>query len=303
MYARILTDGKPENVYLGLMNVNGASAADIAQELGEFLTGLGIVDWKARIVGLGTDGASVNMGCHGGLGVLLKKDIPYLVQIHCVAHKLELGVLDACKGVAYLSKFQNTIKSLLKFYSHSGKRLRELSAVSEILDITLRKYGKWNSTRWIASKVRVMKAVNDNWTSTITHLEEKAASSNSSEANTAKGLLRTCRSVRFIAFLGFMCDFTTALSKLSEAFQSDDLSLSSVLDELDATLGYLEQLKSSPGITYSQCLKDFDNIEQPTTFRGLHVTCGKEGIDLASHDAKALTDGAVTYIQKRFTIF
>ena len=53
-------------------------------------------------MGWGTDGASVNMGCRGGLDVLLKEDIPYLVQIHCVAHKLELGVLDACKGVQYI---------------------------------------------------------------------------------------------------------------------------------------------------------------------------------------------------------
>ena len=73
--------------------------------------------------------------------MLLKKDIPHLLQIHCVDHKLELGVLDACKGVEYILKFQDTIKSLLRFYSYSGKRLRELSAVSEILDTTLRKYG------------------------------------------------------------------------------------------------------------------------------------------------------------------
>ena len=77
------------------MDVNGTSAAEIAKELGKFLTELGIADWSTRMVGLGTDGASVNMGCRGGLGVLLKEDIPYLVQIHCVAHKLELGVLDA----------------------------------------------------------------------------------------------------------------------------------------------------------------------------------------------------------------
>ena len=69
VYARILSDGKPENVYLGLMTVNGTTAVDIAQELGEFLMGLGVVDWKARMVGLGTDGASVNTGCHNGLGI------------------------------------------------------------------------------------------------------------------------------------------------------------------------------------------------------------------------------------------
>ena len=82
VYARIF---KPENVYLGLMYVNGASAADIAQELDEFFTGLSIVDWKAKMVGLGTDDASVNMGCHGGLGTVYGPQKRSL-QIHCVAH-------------------------------------------------------------------------------------------------------------------------------------------------------------------------------------------------------------------------
>ena len=71
VYVRVIKGGKPENVYLGLMNVNGTSAADIAKELGVFLTGLGIIDWNARMVALGTDGASVNMGCLGDLGALL----------------------------------------------------------------------------------------------------------------------------------------------------------------------------------------------------------------------------------------
>jgi hypothetical protein len=83
VYVRILTDdGISENVYLGLMEVNGTTAAEIAKELGKFLTKLGIADWSTRMVGLGTDGASVNIGWRGGLGVLLKEDIPHLIQIH-----------------------------------------------------------------------------------------------------------------------------------------------------------------------------------------------------------------------------
>ena len=202
----------------------------------------------------------------------------------------------------YISKFQDTIKALLRFYSKSGKRLRELSAIGKALDSVLRQYGKWNSTRWIASKARVMKALDDNWTSTIMHLREKAASSTNQEASTAKGLLQICSLVRFITFLGFMCDFTLALSNLSEAFQSDHLSLSSVLDELDATLGYLEQLKPSPGIIYARFLSQFDSIHQPTSFCGLNVTGGKRGFNLASSDIETLTVGAITYIQKQFAV-
>jgi hypothetical protein len=124
----------------------------------------------------------------------------------------------------------------LRFYSKSAKRLRELSAIGNALDSVLQQYGKWNSTRLIACKARVMKALDDNWTSTIMHLSEKAAASSTSlEPSTAKGLLHICSLVRFVTFIGFMCDFTLALSNLSEAFQFDHLSLCSVLDEFDAT--------------------------------------------------------------------
>ena len=34
---------------------------------------LGIIDWKRRLIALGTDGASVNVGIHGGLGALISK--------------------------------------------------------------------------------------------------------------------------------------------------------------------------------------------------------------------------------------
>ena len=113
--------------------VKSGTAGGILEELDEFFLQLGITNWKSKVVGLGTDGASVNLGCHGGLGAILKKDIPHLIQIHCIAHKLELAVLDACKRVGYVEKFQNTIKCVLKYYSRSGKRLYQLSQVGKVL--------------------------------------------------------------------------------------------------------------------------------------------------------------------------
>ena len=86
-----------------------------------FFTELGIDNFMSKLVGLGTDGASVNCGPRSGIGAIINKDIPHLVHIHCIAHKLELAVLDACKQVAYIEKFQTTIKSLLKYYSQSSK--------------------------------------------------------------------------------------------------------------------------------------------------------------------------------------
>ena len=156
------------------------------------------------------------------------------------------------------------------------------------MDDTIRKYGTWNPVRWIASKSRTMEVVDNNWAATIHHLSSVAAASNNQEASTAKGLVRAMTSVNFIVFLGFMCDFTSALSALSNSFQSNSLTLCSAFDELDATLGMLEQLSSSPGYTLSKCLKEFDNAEIPSKFRGLEVTVGKKELSNATKNTSRL---------------
>ena len=212
------------------MAVTDGTAVGIAAELDSFLTGLGIFNWKSKLVGLGTDGASVNVGCHGGLGAILKQEIPYLLQIHCIAHRLELAVLDTCKHVEFVGNFQETIKSVLKFYSHSSKRVNELSEVGNALTSAIHTFGSWNPVRWIASKSRILKAMDSNWSATMLHLEQKASGGKRDEAATANGLLKKMCTVKFVYFLGFMCDFTSALTKLSEA---NELSLSDALDELD----------------------------------------------------------------------
>ena len=114
VYIRILNEGKPINVFLGLMVVNSGTAEGIFQGLQTFFTELGIDNSMSKLVGLGTDGACVNCSSRGGVGAIINKDIPHLIHIHCIAHKLELAVLEACKQVAYIEKFQTTIKSLLK---------------------------------------------------------------------------------------------------------------------------------------------------------------------------------------------
>ena len=38
-----------------------------------------------------TDGAAVVTGCHNGLGVKLKQLNNILIQVHCVAHRLNLA--------------------------------------------------------------------------------------------------------------------------------------------------------------------------------------------------------------------
>lgn len=303
VHIKYLENGMPVTLFLGLIEVENGTAEGILEGLGSFFSQLGVANWKTKLVGLGKDGASVNVGSQSGLGAILKRDIPYLIQIHCIAHKLELAVLDACKQVNYVEKFQNIVKRLLKYYSKSGKRLHELSEVGKILSQEVRSFGKWNPIRWIASKSRILKVINSNFSAVVTHLEEKAAGGGrSDEALVAKTLLKDITAIEFVYFLGFMCDLTTALGTLSQFFQLENVTLSSMSDELDATLGFI-QLQGSPGHTLASFINEFDDINGPTKFRNIGVSGGKKSIESSKRKVCALASGTVTYLEKRFTLY
>ena len=117
---QMLIENIPQNCFLGMLSLKHSTASNISEELGMFLTGIGVVDWKSKLVGLGNDGVSVNISYQGGLGVLLQKDISQLIPVHCEC-------------------------------------LRRLSLASKIVNDTVCKYGSWNPVHWIHPNLELYK--------------------------------------------------------------------------------------------------------------------------------------------------
>ena len=65
------------NMFLVLIKVDSGTAQRIAQSLQMFFTEVGLTNWISKLVVLGADGASVNMGESGGVGAM------FLVLIIC----------------------------------------------------------------------------------------------------------------------------------------------------------------------------------------------------------------------------
>lgn len=88
-----------------------------------------------KLVGCNFDGASVIMGKKSGIAVQIQEKVPQpVVILHCVAHNLDLAVLNAVKTIPYLENFHKTIRQVFKLNCYSPKKRREVDAVSEILD-------------------------------------------------------------------------------------------------------------------------------------------------------------------------
>ena len=63
----------------------------------------------AVLLSLGADGALVMSGCNEGVAAKLEKTYPWLIYIHCAAHRLNLIV------VAYFCKV-NAARAIIKAY-------------------------------------------------------------------------------------------------------------------------------------------------------------------------------------------
>ena len=104
------------------------------------------------LVCVSMDGASVNMGAKNGVAKKLSDTVTHPVIVtHCVAHRLELGILDAAKKASYIQDFEGVIKRIYKFYSRSPKRRAHLATLSEILDNDLVMYTNIKSIRWVCN--------------------------------------------------------------------------------------------------------------------------------------------------------
>ena len=91
------------------------------------------------------------------MAALLKENVPYMVEIYCVANRLELGILDAMKEERLLKDVKETLQGLYKHYHYSSKALRELREVAEALKLAVLKPVNVKGTRWVSHLSRALK--------------------------------------------------------------------------------------------------------------------------------------------------
>ena len=78
-----------------------------------------ICDWPQfinKLVGLGSDGASVMLGKNNGVIALLQATQPTVVPVHCSGHKLELAYKDAIKNTVLAEKVITMLTGLYYLY-------------------------------------------------------------------------------------------------------------------------------------------------------------------------------------------
>lgn len=94
--AKYVKDGEPVTHFLTNVAIENGKAHTIVNSLIQCLTKLGLD--PSKLVSLASDGAATMTGKKTGVGVQMKsKYSPFVVQTHCIAHRLNLAVTDFIK--------------------------------------------------------------------------------------------------------------------------------------------------------------------------------------------------------------
>ena len=182
-----LKDGTPVIKFLGVESPEQVDAKGLQTAVTTAFSRIDIPCFSYRLVGLGVDGASVNMGVHAGLGTKLREMAPWLVLVHCFNHRIELVIKDAFDGSSF-SKIDQMLQVLHSLYNARPKRYRELKRLAEACQISIPKPTKATGTCWIEHKVNAMKIVLENYGAFLSHIESLSQTdSNATKREELKG--------------------------------------------------------------------------------------------------------------------
>jgi len=165
VYIRYVCNGKVQTKLLGNVKITDGTANMITTELLQVLKKRHLD--VSRMVGFGSDGASVMTGRLNGVGVMLQKQAHHMIQIHCMAHRLALVCVDAANKNPYMQEYRTKLGQLYSYFSHSSLRCEKLELIQEVLNDEKVRLKEPIAVRWLAMHSAVM-AVQKSWQSLVT---------------------------------------------------------------------------------------------------------------------------------------
>ena len=152
---RYIANGETKTRFLAIIvELSDDRAITITDTLMQFC-GKMEFDILTKLFALGSDGASVMLGCQGGVSALMKERVPYLIADHCIAHRLALACRQAADEITYLKTFKRILDQLYRFCQNSAVRMAGLKAIQEVVNDPQLKLTQAKDVRWLSHEKTV----------------------------------------------------------------------------------------------------------------------------------------------------
>lgn len=177
-----------------------------------------------KLLGLGVDGASVNVGRRHSVTTILREINPELIVITCICHSFHLAAEEACKALPRHLDFM--IRETHGWFSNSTKRQIEYAEIYKtIADRLPKKIVRLSNTRWLV-RLQAIDSILEQWDALKLHFQITA--SNKERCYTASqlhGMFCSSENKLFLAFLSKSLKGVMAMNKLFQSEAVDPLKL------------------------------------------------------------------------------
>ena len=210
-------------------------------------------EWKQKIIGLGCDGTSANIGS-GGLKGHLERDMPWIIVSWCLAHRLELAIKDALK-TTFFATVDEFLLQIYYVYEKSPKKCAELKEIVEELkqcfeDCELPHKGgarplRACGTRFVAHKVAALSRVIDRFGAYLSHLKSLSEDRGvkSVDKQKLKGYILRWRKSKVLLGCAFFHDLLKPVGIVCKILQEDELCVVRTVEAFVKTKRSLDEMK------------------------------------------------------------
>ena len=285
--------------YVAAVELKNADANGVIASINTGMVEFGLENWKSQTVDFGSDGASVYVGRLNGVVAKLRVEIPWLLGVHCIAHRLELSVLDALKDEEQLNNVQEMLQGLYKHYQYSPKALRELKELAQVLDEKINKPVNLRGTRWLPHISRALTVTMKSFSVIYAHLENTISENTSSVEmrGRARKTLNVLSNFRNLLFIHLMLDVLAVLKALSLLFQRDNIVISAAKDGLYSTELQLRAMIARSG----KNLLDFlDGVGDGNIYKGVTLTRMPNDLNAFIRDKQRIINTIIQFLTSRF---
>ncbi|KAL7386854.1 hypothetical protein ABVT39_014860 [Epinephelus coioides] len=233
VYVRSASEGKVKVDFVGVKAVSKPDATNISEAVCSIMDSEVSADWKNKLVALTIDGASVMTGVNSGVVTKLRADRPYVLGIHCMAHKLELAFSDGIRKNVMARKVEDLLSGLYTLYHKSGVNRASLKQHFRELHMKALMPTRFKEATNINAVLRAK----------------------------AKGFLNIAKDGGVLRFCCLLHDTIYQLSNLSKSLQRSVSVLAEAQSCLSSTQAVIEKYKLRPGPKLRAVL-DTDTYEE-----------------------------------------
>ena len=214
---------------------------------------------SASLLVLGADGASVMSGCYEGVAAKLRRSYPWLLYIHCAAHRLNLIVAAYFRTVNEASNVINVYKTLHTIFNVASNReifeavQKELYPKHPIMAASSLTEVRWACKfEGVNTMVKRLQAILESL--------QKIGASNSNQADSAAGLYHKILSGKFVISRCFLHQVLSIMHGLSKAMQEVNVKWLNVANEMVAVRKRLVEIETNDIIESAKELCSTVNI-------------------------------------------